>query len=188
MDLPSAIVGVGGLMVAALSVWLNYKSRSSVHREYLYQKQTDAYVALMNALNPLHNQCQHFIALNKFRLNSETRLQFRLAMSRGEISEFYKEFSLQHQRGALFLPSYVQEEISAFVRVLNAVSAPDDIANQYPHELVNSNDPGMELSKAYSRVVSATRRGLGVEPLSSEILKLIGEVKPLKAENKLAND
>jgi len=173
------------IMVAALSLWLNYKSRSSVHREYFYQKQIDAFVALMNALNPLHNACQDFIALNGFRLNSDTRLQFRLAMSRGGISEFYREFSLQHQKWALFLPSYMQEEISAFIKTLSAVSAPDDIANQYSPNLVNSKDPALELSKAYSGVVSAARRGLGVEPLSQEILKLLGEAKPPESEVKL---
>ncbi|HEV2862051.1 MAG TPA: hypothetical protein VGX48_13665 [Pyrinomonadaceae bacterium] len=185
MDLPSAIAAMGGLMVAALSLWLNYKSRSSVHREYFYQKQIDAFVAIMNALNPLHNACQDFIVLNGFRLNSETRLKFRLAISRGELSAFYREFSLQHQTWALFLPSYMQEQISGFIKTLSAISAPDDVANQYPPNLVNSKDPGLELSKAYSGVVSAARRGLGVEPLSQEILKLLGEAKPPEAEKKL---
>lgn len=175
MDLPSAIAALGGLFVAALSLWLSYKSRSAPHRELFYQKQVDAYVAVINALNPFHNACQDFIVLNGFRLNNESRIKFRLAISRGEISAFYRDFHLQHQKCALFLPSYMHEQISAFTKVLSAISVPDEFANQYPPDLVYSKDPGMELAKAYSNVVSAARRGLGVEPLSKEILTLIGE-------------
>src|SRR5258708_5273315 len=128
----------------------------------------------MKALNPLHNACQEFIAVNGFQLNADSRLRLRLAMSKGEISAAYQEFHLQHQTWALFLPTSMHETISSFTNVLAAISAPDEIAQQYQMELVNSRDPGKELGTAYSSVVSAARRGLGVEPLSQEILKLIG--------------
>ena len=175
MEWPSTIAALGGLIIAAFSLWLNYKSRVSSHRELFYEKQIEAFVAVMNALNPLYNACQDFIVLNGFRLNSHTRLEFRLAMGNGDISGIRREFYQQHQKWGLFLPAYMEDQISHFIKVLNAISAPDDIANQYPPELVNSRDPGLELSKAYSDVISAARRGLGVEPLSKEILKLMGE-------------
>lgn len=63
------------------------------------------------------------------------------------------------------------------MKLLNAISAPDEVAHQYPSELVHSNDPQKDLSRAHSKVVTAARRGLGVEPLSEEILKVIGETK-----------
>jgi hypothetical protein len=78
----------------------------------------------------------------------------------------------------------MQERISSFTKVLGAISAPDQIANQYPTELVNSTDPGMELGKAYSNVVAAARHGLGVEPLSKELLKLIGESPSKQIESR----
>jgi hypothetical protein len=180
----AAIAALGGILIAALSLWLNYKGRGAPQRQIFYQKQVDAYVAVMNALNTLHNACQEFIAVNGFRLNRESRLKMRLAMSNGEISAAYRDFHLQHQTWALFLPSSMHERISSFTKVLAAISAPDEIANQYPTELVNSHDPGMELGKAYSNVVSAARHGLGVEPLSKEILKLIGESPSKQIENR----
>lgn len=185
MNWSSAVTAIGGLLVAAFSLWLNYRSRSSSHRAFFYQKQVEAFVTVLNALYHLHQACQHFTALQSFHLNSETRMQFRVAQSRGDISQFYREFQLQHQQCTLFLPSYMHTEISAYIKVLSAISAPDEIANQYDYELVNSRDPSMDLSKAYSRVVAAARRGLGVEPLSEEILKLIGEYKTVDSEKKM---
>jgi hypothetical protein len=35
----------------------------------------------------------------------------------------------------------------------------------------------MELAKAYGQVIAAARTGLGIEPLSDDILKLVGGVK-----------
>jgi hypothetical protein len=177
MNWPSAIAAIGGFLVAALSLWLNYKSRISAHRELIYSKQVEAYVAVVNAIRPLYNECSDFIVLQGFRLNSETRLKLRMEISTGSISEAYRNFYNEHQKWILFLPSYVENEILSFTKVLSAISVPEDIAQQYPMELVHSSDPQGELSKAYSRVIAAARRGLGVEPLSEEFLKMLGGTK-----------
>jgi hypothetical protein len=174
MEWTSAVVGIGGLLVAALSLWLSYKDRRSTHRELLYQKQIEAYTAVINVLNPLYDACIYFIMTkaSRLRLDSETRPQLRL-----ETTEAGRQFHVEYQKWALFLPSVVHDEISGFFKVLNAISAPDDVASHHPRELVYSDDPHMELAKAYGQVIAAARTGLGIEPLSDDILKLVGGVK-----------
>jgi hypothetical protein len=173
MDWTSAVVGIGGLLVAALSLWLSYKDRRSVHRELLYQKQVEAYTAVINALNPLYDACIYFIMTkaSRLRLDNETRPQLR-----SETTQLGRQFHIEHQKWALFLPTVVHDEISGFFKVLNAISAPEDVVSHYPRELVYSEDPHKELAKAYGRVIAAARSGLGIEPLSEDILKLVGGV------------
>jgi hypothetical protein len=185
LDWAAASVGLGGLVIAGLTLWLSFKERGAGHREYFYQKQLDAYMAVMNALYPFFNACQDYIVLNGFRLNGETRLKFRLEISRGSISKYYWNFHTQHQKWAILLPVSMQAQLSHFSTVLSAISAPDEIANQYPPALVNSADPGMDLAKAYSKVVAVAREGLGVEPLSEEILRLVGRSKITEDEKSL---
>lgn len=173
MDWSSLVSGVGGFLLGALSLWFAYKTRGSFHREFLYQKQVEAYAAVTNALDTLYDACLDFITVHGLKLDNQTRPKLRKATV-----EVRMKFHKEHRKWALFLPSFMHDEIASFIKVLNAISAPMEVVSQYPKELVYSKDPQMDLSRAYSRVVAAARRGLGTESLSKEILRVVGETTP----------
>ena len=178
MDATAVLVSCGGLLVAAFSVWLSYKNRGATHRDKLYERQMDGYVVVLKALNELYGGCQRFVVENGFRLDDAGRVKFRLAMSRGELAPAYRKLAQVHQDWILFLPPELGEAITKFNRVLMALSAEPQVSKQYPDGLVYSSDPGWDISVAYQEVVRAARRAIGVEPLSAEILRVVGERSP----------
>ena len=51
VNLVTSLTGLGvGLLIAAMSLWWNYKTRTSVHREFLYQKQFETYGEMVDAM------------------------------------------------------------------------------------------------------------------------------------------
>lgn len=170
MEWMSGAIGIGGLLVAALSVYLTYRSRTSSYRERLYETQLEAVSSVHAAFVDYYSIAQDFITSQGLRLNEDGRVLFREF-----IFENAEPFYKARQKWSLFLPTNVNDSLSADASILNAISAPPSVANQYPSNLVNSHDPGGELSKAYVVVVSEMRKCLGTDPLSAETLRLIGE-------------
>jgi hypothetical protein len=169
MDWGSFTLGAGGLLIGALSLFLNYKSRSSAHREFLYQKQVEAYNKIFNSIHPFYNSCLVFIFQCNFKLDNTTRPQLR-----EETAREYEKFISDYRAFSLFLSKPVHAEINNFIKVFNAISSPNENSKLYPKELINSQDPQMDLSKAYSSITSKMRESLGIEPLSEDILKVVG--------------
>ncbi|HEY1376036.1 MAG TPA: hypothetical protein VGF55_04550, partial [Gemmataceae bacterium] len=58
----SSIVGLIGILVAGLSVYLNYKGRHNQFRQVVYSKQMDAYFEITGAIANLHAAAQHLLA------------------------------------------------------------------------------------------------------------------------------
>src|SRR6266496_2140659 len=52
----SALVGIGGLVVAGLSLYYGYKARTSPYRERLYDRRLDAYGEMIRRLGELHDE------------------------------------------------------------------------------------------------------------------------------------
>ena len=171
MDWGSFIIGFGGLAVAGLSVYLSYKARTSPYREMLYSRQLEGYAEVIDALTRFYVTAQSSLAAQGFRLDDKTR-----PILRAETMDEHVAFYHKHQKWAIFLPREMNDALSAFINTFNAISAPPKVAQLYPREMVNANDPGGLLGHAYSRVVEAARKGLGTEPLSQETLKLIGKI------------
>jgi hypothetical protein len=171
MDSGSWIIGFGGLVVAGLSVYLSYKAKTSPYREVLYSKQLDGYAEVVDALTDFYIAAQSFIAAQGCRLDNNSRPTLRLqTMDKAQV------FHHKHQKWAIFLPKEMNEKLSAFVKLFNGISAPAEVAKQYPSEIVYANDPGGLLGNAYIKVIESARKSLGTEALSQETLKLIGEV------------
>jgi hypothetical protein len=173
----AALVSTGSLVVAGLSVWLAMKDRGAPHRQHLYEKQVEAFDEVHVALNTLVEACQSFIMDKGFRLDGPSRVQLRRELSQGSIADRYQAYLLSRRRWALFLPASVQEALAHFDHVLMGISAPDEWAHHYSHELVHANDPQMTLSDAQTRITAALREGLGVEPLSKEIMQVVGSAR-----------
>lgn len=170
----AALVSVGSLGVAGLSVWLAMRNRGAAHRQHLYEKQVDAFDEVHIALNALAQACQGFIGDRGFRLDSVSRVELRVELSQGSMADAYHNFGRVCRRWALFLPASAQAAIADFNKVLMGISAPDEVAHQYPQSVVHSDDPQMILSDAQGRVTAALRDSLGVDPLSDEIMQLVG--------------
>lgn len=171
MDWASASIGLGGLALAALTVYLDYRKRIAPYRELLYAKQIEGYAQVVQALNDWFDWSQGYIAAHGCRLNDSTRVELRK-----ETVDQNVAFHAVYRRWALYLPKDVDMRISAFVGVFNAISSPREVAHQYPAHEVYSEDPGMLLAEAYSSLFQSMRKSMGTEPLSRETLKIVGEM------------
>jgi hypothetical protein len=171
MECESLVIGLGGLVVAALTIYLSYKARTSPYREMLYSRQLEGYADVVGALTEFYIAGLNFIVRQGHRLGDDTRPKLRLATLGVSLA-----FHSKHQKWAIFLPKDMNEALGRFVQLFNAVSAHPQAAHQYPSEIVYANDPGGLLAEAYAKVVAAARKGLGTEPLSEETLRIIGQV------------
>src|SRR5215211_3382727 len=106
----SAVVGLAGFVTGFLTVLLSYRERKSAHREFLYEKQIEAYKATMDALGDLYNACLGYIATHGMVLNSQTRPQMRV-----ETMAEHRAFILEFTKWSLFFPTYFNEEVSGFL-------------------------------------------------------------------------
>ena len=174
MDAGGIIVSVGSLFVAGLSLWLVHKERASAHRQHMYERQTEAFADVLDALHPLYNSVQLYLVPHMEGMDAPARMAFRQALYSGALWDLLMGYSRKHQHSAVFMPSAVHVALNGFTRTLNGLSAPPGTESQYPDELVNSRDPQGDLGKAYEQVLQSARHALGVEPLSKEILKLVG--------------
>ncbi len=169
MDWGSAVIGIGGLLVAALSLWLSYKERRATHRQALYAQQVEAFGAVIGALFSIYRACFDFIERQPgHKLNRKTRPQMRKV-----VNVVYQEFEIEWAKRLLLLPSVVRSEIATFIKLVNAISATDKDAQEYPSELINSLDPQTDLSTAYKKVLEVASQRLGIEPLSQDIEMIV---------------
>ena len=174
MDAGAIFVSIGSLFVAGLSLWLAHKERSSEHRQHMYERQAEAFADVLDALHPLYNSVQQYLVPHMAGMDAAARVAFRKALYTGDLWRLQMGFAMKHQHSAVFMPSSVHVALNGFTRTLNGLSAPPGMEGQYPEELVDSRDPQGDLGKAYEQVLQSARHALGVEPLSREILKLVG--------------
>jgi hypothetical protein len=175
MDCGSSLVGLGGLLVAAWSLYLSYKSRTSPYREMLYSRQLEGYKELIDKVVDVFDAAGAFLAEHGWRLDDATRLEFAKGVD-AQVNSLY----LEQQRHVVFMPKRVIDEISRFLNVLLALSASKEKAAKYPREIVYADDHGKVLQEAFEKVIEAARAGLGTEPLSQETLKVIGRGQGLR--------
>ena len=64
--------------------------------------------------------------------------------------------------------------LESFVAVYAGLSplADPEIERLYPNNLLDSRDPGADLAYAYSDVIKSIRGSLGIDPLTTETLRL----------------
>jgi hypothetical protein len=149
---------IAGLLTAAASFWWNYKTRALGHREFLYQKQIEAYVDLSTNISRSLSPCYNFLITKS--LTPENRKEFV------EITEkAYDELWCQARLSLMILPAYVGD---ALVKLLSALNG------ELP-KLDSSKQAGLVLTKAEMTVYVAVRKWAGVEPLTKDMLDAFGE-------------
>jgi hypothetical protein len=154
--------------IAAFSLWLNYKDRSSPHRQSLYEKQLETYEVVAERLGRMVQPCLDFIASHNYKLTSGMRAEMRDLFLKHFRSDFFEI------RGYVFLPNEVTEAINQVLVILYSITAPDDQASKWPAEFVQSKNPYRLLNNAENSVYRAIRKAAGIEPLSTEIRKVTG--------------
>ncbi|MBB3210698.1 hypothetical protein FHS27_006546 [Rhodopirellula rubra] len=157
---------------------LSYRDRRVSHRNHFYERQIDAYTEVINSLDGLYDQVQNYIHAHNFVLDSSSRTQLRAEMAQGTFQEQYRNYFATRRKWSLYLPQDFLDSLNDFMNVLNGISAPDEVADQYPDELVYHRDPAMPLSEAYRDVVAVARHGLGVEALSKDMARVFGNRSP----------
>jgi hypothetical protein len=155
----SSIVGLIGILVAGLSVYLNYRGRHNQFRQVVYSKQMDAYFEITAAIANVHAAAQHLIAFGlQFHDGPDSRDRFRTALG-AELDQFHERVN----RWLIVLPSKVKAALDHFDATLTVVSGPDDVS-----------DPATDLAKAYERVVNCIRHHLAVDNLTIGMLREMG--------------
>jgi hypothetical protein len=174
----AALIGFGGFFIAALSLILSYRDRRASHRNIFYEQQIEGYLEIIGALDDLYDQVQNYIFYHNYTLDSESRKQLRIEMSSGMFQDQYRHYLAARRKWSLFMPQAFLDILKDFMNVLNGISAPDSVSQQYTQELVYHNDPAMPLSQAYCDVVAVARHGLGVEALSKDMIRVFGDRSP----------
>ena len=153
MDWGSFIIGIGGIVIAGLSVYLSYKAKIHPYREMLYSKQLEGYTEVIDALNSFFSDMYPFA--NK-ELPDKELLELREKALKSMVA-----FNSKYQRWSVFFPEKADKAFSDFVLLSETV-------------LLRGHAVDMsELEKAYDEAIQASRDSLGTDPLSQGILDLI---------------
>lgn len=177
----SWLIALGGLAVAALALWLNYKERAAALRGSLYAKQFEVYGVVLCALGELHGIAMTVTTPPGFRLDGPGRLRLHQA-ARPQVAHLAQVFT----ETLVFLPQAVADAIVDYYQTLNGISAPPDEKPapegfQPPPELLEIEDPlraQQELVVSFARLWGAMRKQIGTDPFSEQTLKLLGAPRP----------
>lgn len=178
ISLVTAATGFVGAFAAAIAIWMTRQERVAAHRQLLYQKQFEAYSAILDSVNALYVACLYFIVERDpvpHCLDGEERLQLHRA-----VFDETMQLSAEFHKWMLFLPAIVQDKVTEFLSVFDAISASDDDASLYPSAIVYADDPHMKLYDAYRIAIAAARQALGVDPLSEDTMRLVGTFEAKK--------
>jgi hypothetical protein len=172
-------VAVSGA-VAIASLYLTYKSRSQPHREFLYEKQIEAYEALANAIIRLTQPLYDFIGSHNYKLTPESRAEMRHLYNRLFQDNF---FAIEGKFWGI-VPTEVMEAISNLTATIEATVATDEdimrwdmtggpmyVTWQPGHAEQVGKDPYTSLKMAETDLIEAIRKYAGVDALSEEMRK-----------------
>jgi hypothetical protein len=91
--------------------------------------------------------------------------------------ELFKKWIVEarEEGGWFLLPKVVVDEVYRLETIIYSITAPENDLRKWPPEFVFSKNPYRLLMDAENRVYNAVRRSMGVEPLSRQIRKVVGE-------------
>jgi len=160
MDLIPIISTLGGFVIAGISIYLNYKARTSPYREVLYSKQLDIYIELADTLFDFYSNTDDLI---KAKSNKEGE---RVELLQKEVTEKGINFALKYKKGMAVIPLKIREPILKLIdEADNALSGPFKI------------DKGKELKDSIIKAFHNIYDTIGTKQLSIETLKLIEKIK-----------
>ena len=157
----SSAVGLGGALVAGLSVYVAYRGRHNQFRQVVYTRQMDACFDIAGAMADLYTAAQTLIEVGNSRLSGEdARGRFR-AVLRGE----HERFAGAVNRSLVVLPSRVKAAADGFHDAVLALADPGGTPPA---------DPGAALAEAYQRAINSIRHHLAVDSLTTGLLDEMG--------------
>ncbi len=168
----SSAVGLVGVLVAGLSVYVNYKGRHNQFRQVVYSKQMDAYFEITGAMANLYNAAQNLISFGGTRYTDgdDARRHFHHALR-----DEHEQFNDQVNRWLIVLPAKVKAALDDFATTLTTLNLPSD-APPAPEGAAEADlpDPGTQLARAYERAVNCIRHHLAVDSLTMGMLREMG--------------
>jgi hypothetical protein len=171
----TSIVGLGGVLAAMLTVFLNYKGRSAPFKQALYAKQIEGCVEVYTVVQKFHDQFQGFVCHHACVLGTEdVKLECRRTCV-----EVMRELANVEAKWTLFMPHEMNQAIHDLKITFWALTVPADprLTAQYPQHLQTSRDPGMAFNVAYIEVIRAARKTIGTDPLTKEVFAALGHPK-----------
>jgi hypothetical protein len=166
MDWISGLIGLGGLFVAALSLWLNYRDRSAMHRQIIYQKQIDAYSEIIISLIQFFNKALEFMPPSYKYFGDEAGKLLETM-----VFEEFTQFKTAFAKNMMFISEDVAMKILNFYALWKYFISPTKNPDHpYKDHLT---EPVSDLSSAFSEVVWEIRKAIGTGKLTKEILNII---------------
>ncbi len=173
MDWAGVVVGLGGLGVAALTLWLTYRERTKWYRERVYDQQLDACLAI----------CRVSAEVNAGVWSAA----FQAALARTAKTEIPTDrwahmdkhsarlVTLQ-RRWAPILPDATSAALISFQNATSHFRGMHDLAPiAFPEPDSDESQGSMtEVDSNFAALLQAARTDLGVKRLSDETLRLIG--------------
>lgn len=176
----SCLVGVGALLLSALTLWLSDKTRASVQNERLYPIQQEAYRHTMRAVHGVYLAAAGLQALSSEFPENPSNYDTRRKKTREKLVVLTS--TLLENR--LVLSNAMTENLVHFIHQIEElarVSALPDPSDQpaYAARL-------KELHIAYANLVQGARQELGTDPLSPAALQVFG--KPGANQSQIKDD
>lgn len=177
-------IPLGGLAVAALALYLNYRERVSAHRLALYARQLDAFREIAVAVAELLGRAELLIASTGVGpdrprgpdrpslVDSKTDADLRIA-----IQDTALDLSGIRVRHAIFLPEVVLTQVEQLEKLSAALLSPTwEIENEDGETVTRlyHKDPMFSFTVAQLALFSDMRTLVGTEKLSGETMRLLG--------------
>ena len=153
---------IAGLLTAATSFWWNYKTRALPHREFLYQKQIEAYMDLATDFSRSIGPCYDYLVdvdEHTEELSPEGRKELEKLTRKA-----HDDVRGQLGKSAMILPVDVSIAISKLLQKLSRV-----------HKSGNVMQMAEILIEGEFDVYNAVRKNAGVEPLTKDMLQAFGQ-------------
>jgi len=160
MDWIQIISLMGSYIIAGMTIYLNYKARTSPYREALYSKQLDIYIELVDTLFDFYSSIEDLIEAKSNKEDERVELLQKEAMEKGI------DFAFKYKKGMAVIPLNIDEPILKLINEIdNVLSSPFKI------------DKGKELRDSSKKVFQNIYDTIGTKQLSIETLKLIEKIK-----------
>src|SRR5262245_60629724 len=88
----TSVVGLVGVLVGGMSVYVNYRGRHNQFRQVVYSKQMDAYFEIVGAMAHLHTAAQNLLHLSGLRSADDGPTHLRMAL-KDEHEQFHEKIN-----------------------------------------------------------------------------------------------
>jgi len=159
------IIGIGGLLIAGLSLYFNYKERIKNLRESLFNKQIEIINELSLIITKLfQSKINLFDEISHFSVNNQDKDEYYIKKLEiinnnwNEIEKTYNGFVEKYRTWLMFLPNDINNTINDFIN------------NYLDIQFTPSTEPKIEdikkIISKYDKVFDSIRKFFGIEKLS----------------------